>query len=345
MSLSNRLQPVAQNIICRFFPDCRYGSSCIFLHPSASQRATEASERLQSSSLASPANPPPATSGHSLSADSRDSRHSSKIQMAHQINEGTGSQSVTTAGDAIEMNNVSVKAPASRRNHQSVSENARSGDALNANLPACTFFASHRCRNGDSCRFPHILADASDARDPKLAGTASSRKPGNANEGNYKGPRGSDSSQVSGKPTKVLTQKLPTGPRAAERKSKFQMTATQKLPRAEDFPLLDKRKSDVAVHSEITPASAKESVSRDSKHEQVMVPRAVPKPAGQGEALTADMTTPLTGSHQTGVISQSCGISATQPSDITERHDHYAADLRQRYHSGKVSFAAAVAAG
>lgn len=34
----------------------------------------------------------------------------------------------------------------------------------NGERPPCTFFAAGRCRFGDECRFPHILADGTDAR-------------------------------------------------------------------------------------------------------------------------------------------------------------------------------------
>lgn len=38
------------------------------------------------------------------------------------------------------------------------------GKRSNGERPACSFFANGRCKNGDDCRFPHILPDGSDAR-------------------------------------------------------------------------------------------------------------------------------------------------------------------------------------
>ncbi|KAE8255918.1 hypothetical protein A4X13_0g2877 [Tilletia indica] len=46
------------------------------------------------------------------------------------------------------------------------------GESLPPQRPPCSFFARSECKNGDGCRFPHILDNGTDARNPEVVAAA-----------------------------------------------------------------------------------------------------------------------------------------------------------------------------
>ncbi|PFH54849.1 hypothetical protein AMATHDRAFT_72605 [Amanita thiersii Skay4041] len=58
------------------------------------------------------------------------------------------------------------------------------GGSFGGRKPACIFFPSGRCKNGDDCRFPHVLPDSTNSQTPSFysnRGTARGRSYGTAN--------------------------------------------------------------------------------------------------------------------------------------------------------------------
>ncbi|CAE6421257.1 hypothetical protein ACGC1H_006715 [Rhizoctonia solani] len=90
--------------------------------------------------------------------------------------------------------------------------------------PACLFFPSGRCRNGDDCRFPHVM--------PEPGAQATFRYPSN-NAGRFNGHRSRQSmSHHDGPPPVHIPPgtKLPFAPGG--------QNSAQRVPSADDFPVL-----------------------------------------------------------------------------------------------------------
>ncbi|KAJ9100598.1 hypothetical protein QFC21_003642 [Naganishia friedmannii] len=69
------------------------------------------------------------------------------------------------------------------------------GTWTNGQPPPCVFFQNSKCRNGEMCKFPHIVADGTDCRHPDVINGTLAPAPislgGNNNHPNaFRGPRG-----------------------------------------------------------------------------------------------------------------------------------------------------------
>ncbi|KAH9846858.1 hypothetical protein C2E23DRAFT_890540 [Lenzites betulinus] len=132
--------------------------------------------------------------------------------------------------------------------------------------PPCLFFPSGRCRNGDECRFPHVLPDGPTGHHPhfaprggprprppfhnhgmaaledKFAALSTQDDKGQAQNRNGAGATTSDSSRshsaeprLKGRAPNLKPHQYANGPRPDR---KFAPPKTQRVPNADEFPVL-----------------------------------------------------------------------------------------------------------
>ncbi|TIB06365.1 hypothetical protein E3P96_00517 [Wallemia ichthyophaga] len=198
---------IARNIPCRFFPGCRYGNECIFMHPQPAMylppppqlppqfepipqpqsHAHHPFYQLPPQMVPPPfAAPPPPMPPNSIPADQ--SQHpiddasspiKSQEESSFHSQQAPPFMQPLIPQDAYMMPlaprppPMMVPNPQEFRNNRNITRaSSISKRGKDGQLPPCYFFPMGKCRNQDSCAFPHLLADGTDVRDPALRGTA-----------------------------------------------------------------------------------------------------------------------------------------------------------------------------
>ncbi|CAE7079199.1 unnamed protein product [Rhizoctonia solani] len=95
--------------------------------------------------------------------------------------------------------------------------------------PPCLFFPSGRCRNGDDCRFPHVMPE------PGVQATFRYPNNNNTNNGRFNGHRSRQSMSHQDGPTPVH---IPPGTKLPFAPGGQLPNSAQRVPSADDFPVL-----------------------------------------------------------------------------------------------------------
>ncbi|KAH7334322.1 hypothetical protein B0J17DRAFT_102882 [Rhizoctonia solani] len=160
--------------------------------------------------------------------------------------------------------------------------------------PPCLFFPSGRCRNGDDCRFPHVM--------PEPGAQATFRYPNN-NNGRFNGHRSRQSmSHQDGPPPVHIPPgtKLPFSPGAPG------LSASQRVPNADDFPVL-KGGSDRP-----TPAASAGGTGNGLTAAQVLQAPA-PAKKGKDSDSVGDLADALSKVHVNGLSTPAFEAPSTTP--------------------------------
>ncbi|KAG8690490.1 hypothetical protein FRC08_010518 [Ceratobasidium sp. 394] len=207
---------IARTIPCRYFPVCRYGSSCMFLHPQPPAGA--------------PFTPGPIPAPYGYPRPYLDTPKDAVPNGT--VANGTGEESqpspVTNGINGITGTGNHPNGGFGRRPPRG--GRRESFGAGRQPKPACLFFPSGRCRNGDDCRFPHILPEP--GSQPTSFRYPNSNGNNNGRYNNNHRSRPSVSHHDGPPPAHIPPgTKLPFAPNG-------HVAPEQRVPNADDFPVL-----------------------------------------------------------------------------------------------------------
>ncbi|TIA88896.1 hypothetical protein E3P99_02340 [Wallemia hederae] len=269
---------VARNIPCRFYPGCRYGTECIFMHPQPAmylppppqiapqfepipQPQPQPFYQMPPQMVPPPFAPPiapnsiPAEQAQAQPEDTASpvANQDDKV-AAFQPQQPPPFMHPMMPQDPYMMPIAPRPPPMMMpnaqpfRNNRNLTRSASiSKRGKDGQLPPCYFFPMGKCRNQDTCAFPHIIADGTDVRDPALRGTApinsaNSHRRQSSRSNNFENKRFSNGiSQLNGNPQASFSgNKIPPSmPRAqAQAAASRTHSPAQRVPTQDDFPSL-----------------------------------------------------------------------------------------------------------
>lgn len=220
---------VARMIPCKFYPNCRYGDSCIFQHPTGLVAGD-----MPQPMFFGPGIPFPPPGAYGVPPPFVDMPPVFPMygaggvpffpQMAQPAEDQKEQAEEATAETQDE-------APRPRKGGKPKGRDASRARAPGTR-PSCVFFARTACRYGSECRFPHILPDGSDARlkdedkarrdTPESPASSTSAPRGGRKGGSIRGRGGST---VRGKSRRGGAPANPRKP-------------AQRVPNSDEFPAL-----------------------------------------------------------------------------------------------------------
>ncbi|EIM22218.1 hypothetical protein E3Q22_02973 [Wallemia mellicola] len=271
---------VARNIPCRFFPGCRYGSECIFMHPQPTMYLPppqvppfeaipqahapfyQLPPQMVPPPFATPIPPTPIPTEQAQQNEEKIEDENQKPDLQQQPQQQQQQQQPPPPFMHPIIPQDPYMIPLARpppmmmpnnnfRNNRNVSRGPTiTKRGKDGQLPPCYFFPMGKCRNQDTCAFPHLLPDGTDVRDPALRGTApiNSHKRQSSRSNNFENKKFNTPAQANHQASFTGNKVPPSMPRAqAQAAASRTQSPAQRVPTQEDFPSLS---SNVSSSSE-----------------------------------------------------------------------------------------------